>query len=171
MQLTLLPLSTDIHNSYNKVIYDIHSECFPENNHVLQNHIDMIINACKNSISKVVLNDKKEVIGYILFLIGYHYSEDGYSYLIDNKNIILFNIGFRKEYQNKKLGTSLLNQIINEEIKSVKNSNVKTVQLIVRQNNERAKRVYKKLGFVQTDILKNHFKNINIDGLLLQLIV
>jgi ribosomal protein S18 acetylase RimI-like enzyme len=44
-----------------------------------------------------------------------------------------------------------------------------SIELIVREDNNRAKRVYKKLNFVQKRIIPNHFKNINVNGLLYSL--
>ena len=154
---------------FNKRIYELHCECFPENNHVFEKHINMIVDMCNNTLSKVLIDKKNNlVIGYILFLVGYTYSEDGYSYLPNDSNIILFNIGIKREYQNKKIGSIFLKQIIDREIKKMNNKNY-SIELIVREDNNRAKRVYKKLNFVQKRIIPNHFKNININGLLYSL--
>ncbi len=161
LNLTKEILKSNSKYNFNTSIFEIHNECFPENNHVQQTHIDTIINMCTNQFSKLLINkDNKELIGYILILVGGRYTEDGYSSIADEKYCILFNIGIKKEYQNKKIGFTYLKKVMDE----IRFYNFNT-QLIVREDNLRAQRVYKKLNFIQERVIENHFQNININGL------
>jgi ribosomal protein S18 acetylase RimI-like enzyme len=65
-------------------------------------------------------------------------------------------LGVIKEYQNKKIGSNLLNKVLEELVVF----GVKRVKLIVRASNVYAVRLYSKAGFVEIDSDENYYKGL-----------
>lgn len=65
----------------------------------------------------------------------------------------LFNIAIQPAFQGKGLGFQLLAHLISQ----LKQQNVQTLWLEVRESNLSAQRLYEKLGFNQVDIRKNYY--------------
>lgn len=122
-------------------------------------------NSLFNQSSRYNLNDFKDAIdsnNYVIYglldnnkLIGYIY----YSKSIDEGEI--YQLGIKKEYQNNKLGELLLNKSLLE----LKKEGIKNIFLEVRDNNNPAISLYKKIGFNQIYIRKKYYDN-NIDALI-----
>lgn len=67
----------------------------------------------------------------------------------------VMNMAIKKEHQNQGNGTMLLNEVISQ----VKSIGVKRVILEVRASNERAKELYKKVGFSYMKTRPMYYKN------------
>jgi ribosomal-protein-alanine N-acetyltransferase len=84
----------------------------------------------------------KEVIGYIGFRLDLDKAE-------------MMNVVVNKLYQNEGYGQKLISYGLNQLIAL----DVKTISLEVRQSNLRAQHIYEKLGFKQSHLRKNYYKN------------
>ncbi len=130
----------NIQGLYYDEMYKIHLDVMPEN--------DKMTKECfydefeRNTRKYFIAVKDNEVIGYI-----------GIFDSLDDYNII--GIAVKENYQNQKVGTMLLNKIID-----VANQNgVKTLSLEVDQTNTKAINFYKKHGFVVTNIRKKYYKD------------
>ncbi len=97
-----------------------------------------------------------------------------YVYIIDNKAVAfinydimyerseLININVKKEYQNQKIATKLLEFMIDDCL----NKDVESITLEVRENNFNAIHLYEKIGFEKVSIRKGYYNGI--DGLLME---
>ena len=83
-----------------------------------------------------------------------------YYFMYDRIEIANFNV--LDEYQNHKIGSKLLEYLINKYQNSVDN-----ITLEVRCDNEKAIHLYKKYGFIKKAIRKNYYNGV--DGLLFEL--
>lgn len=72
---------------------------------------------------------------------------------IDNKKATIISIGVVKEFQNKKIGSALLQKSIEE----VTLLGVKEINLIVQINNHIAIKLYKKFGFYEYRTIKDYY--------------
>ncbi len=88
----------------------------------------------------VVLEIEKKIIGY---MVAGEYEESYH----------LKNIAIKREYQGKGYGKLLLNNLIEK----AKRENKKFIFLEVRVSNERAIKLYEKLGFKRERILKGYY--------------
>lgn len=103
------------------------------------------------SHSFVALIDEK-VVGFI-----------GMWIIIDEAQINT--IAINPEYRNKKIGTALIEHIINY----CKQSNVTSISLEVRESNDVAKKLYLNKGFLLEGERKNYYSNNKETALLLKL--
>ena len=83
------------------------------------------------------LESSQKIIGYIIFEPNGH----------------IISIAVDKLYRRKRIGTKLMNVVLNRY-------NGKGI-VEVRESNKIAKNFYKKLGFVQVDVLKNYYQDEN----------
>jgi ribosomal protein S18 acetylase RimI-like enzyme len=75
---------------------------------------------------------------------------------IKNTNADILALGVFKEYQNKKIGSKLLNKVLEELI----TFGVKQVRLFVQASNYKAIRLYKNAGFVEIETCENYYKGL-----------
>ncbi len=90
-------------------------------------------------------------------------------YLIDNKvvgflnyyliydRIEIVNFNVLDEFQNKHIGSSLIERLINLS----KENNLLNITLEVKENNEKAIYLYLKYGFKKVSIRKNYYNGVN----------
>lgn len=88
-----------------------------------------------------------EIVGYINY------------YLIYNR-IEIANFNVLNDYQNKHIGTELLDNLIN------KYTNIDNITLEVKKDNIKAIHLYQKMGFKEVAIRKNYYNGI--DGILME---
>ena len=125
---------------------------------------DSLINELESSFNYVLKDIKKDLScnpysHYLLFIdnnkiLGF------INYYLMYERIEIANFNVLEEYQNKKIGSKLLDYLINEYYGKVDN-----ITLEVRCNNDKAIHLYKKKGFVEVAILKNYYNGV--DGILL----
>lgn len=95
----------------------------------------------KNAVFTVAkLNDK--IVGYVGM---YDILKEGY----------INNIAVNKKFRNMGVGTELLNYLI----RYANNNDLEFITLEVRESNDNAIRLYKKLGFKKVGIRKNFYSN------------
>lgn len=97
-----------------------------------------------------------------------------YIYLIDNipvglinyylmyERAELININVNTKYQNQKIGSKLIEFMLED----CKIKDVKSITLEVKQTNENAIHLYKKYGFIEIGIRKGYYQGI--DGILME---
>ena len=111
----------------------------------------------KNQKEKTDLdkNEKfeKNVLGYVAF----------YGTI---ESIDIFEIAIKKEYQGQCFGKKLLTESMGNLLKNNKNSEIKNIHfsenkflLEVNENNIKALKLYKKIGFEQISVRKNYYGN------------
>ena len=111
----------------------------------------------KNQKEKTDLdkNEKfeKNVLGYVAF----------YGTI---ESIDIFEIAIKKEYQGQCFGEKLLTESMRNLLKNNKNSKIKNIHfsenkflLEVNENNIKALKLYKKIGFEQISVRKNYYGN------------
>ena len=121
----------ELENSFNYVIKDIKNDCL------------------NNPFSYYLLfieNDK--ILGFINYYLIYDRIE------IANFNVLV-------EYQNKHIGTQLLEYLINEYQNKVDN-----ITLEVNKNNTKAIMLYRKLGFKEKSTRQGYYNGV--DGILME---
>ena len=122
----------------------------------------------KNQKEKTDLdkNEKfeKNVLGYVAFY-GTIESTD------------IFEIAIKKEYQGQCFGEKLLTESMRNLLKNNKNSKIKNIHfsenkflLEVNENNIKALKLYKKIGFEQISVRKNYYGN-NEDAIIMMKII
>ena len=94
----------------------------------------------------------EKVVGYI-----------GYMTIADEADII--NIGILPEYRGLGIGNKLMDTMI----QCLKENNATCVHLEVRKSNNVAISLYKKYGFIDTGVSKNHYKNPTEDAIRMSL--
>ncbi len=77
----------------------------------------------------------------------------GYYILFDDAQITT--LAVRKEAQNKKIATALMNQMI----ENCNHENCSVVSLEVRKSNLAAKKLYEKFGFIEMNIRKGYYED------------
>ena len=77
----------------------------------------------------------------------------GIKKILDDADIM--NIVVKKDYRNKKIGTKLLNELIN----LAKSLNIKYINLEVNENNKYAIQLYINLGFIKNGKRNNYYNN------------
>ena len=87
----------------------------------------------------------KELVGFYIMQIDK-----------EEKKGTILSIGVVKEYQNKKIGSALLQKSI-EEITIV---GMKEINLIVQDSNFIAKKLYKKFGFYEYRKIENYYTTL-----------
>lgn len=125
-------LIKELETSYNYVLKDINSDL---NNNPFSHYLLFI--------------DDNKILGYINYYVMYERIE------IANFNVL-------EEYQNRHIGSKLLDHLINEYRNKVDN-----ITLEVRVDNVKAIHLYEKKGFVKVATRKGYYNGI--DGLLLEL--
>lgn len=97
-----------------------------------------------------------------------------FTYTIDNKPVAfinyyliyeraeLININVTSNYQNQKIGTKLLEYMIND----CKNNNANNITLEVKVTNYNAIHLYEKIGFKKIGLRKGYYQGI--DGILME---
>ena len=111
----------------------------------------------KNQKEKMDLdkNEKfeKNVLGYVAF----------YGTI---ESIDIFEIAIRKEYQGQGFGKKLLTESMENLVKNNENVEIKNINfsenkflLEVNENNMKALKLYKKIGFEQISVRKNYYGN------------
>ena len=70
--------------------------------------------------------------------------------------------GTKIKYQNKKIGTKLIEQMIND----CRKNNVSSITLEVKKSNNNAIHLYEKMGFTKVSIRKGYYQGI--DGILME---
>ena len=83
----------------------------------------------------------------------------GYMLIADEADII--NIGILPEYRGKSIGNMLMSAMIRE----LKKNSATCVHLEVRKSNSVAISLYKKYGFIDTGVSKNHYKEPTEDAI------
>lgn len=102
-----------------------------------------------NPFTKIVVYlIENKVVGFI-----------NYYEIYDRVEIANFNV--LEYFQNHGIGTKLINYLIDKYKEKYKN-----ITLEVRDDNERAIRLYKKVGFVEKAVRKNYYNGI--DGILME---
>ena len=99
-----------------------------------------------NAFNKVLiykLDDK--IIGYLDYSVMYERGEINYIFVL-------------KEYRNQKIGSKLLEYMIN-------NTNLDEISLEVNKNNTNAIKLYQKYGFREVNIRKGYYDGV--DGILM----
>lgn len=96
--------------------------------------------------------EKDKILGYLIYDIIYDRAE-------------LVNIYVLENYRNNKIGTQLLQQLIN----IAKENNCKNITLEVRKSNKYAILLYKKYNFKEVAIRKGYYSGE--DGILMELIL
>ena len=125
-------LINELESSFNYVIHDIKSDL---NNNPFSHYIVFI--------------DNSKILGFINYYLMYDRIE------IANFNVL-------EEYQNNKIGSKLLDYLVNKY-----HDNVDNITLEVRCDNKKAIHLYKKYGFIEKAIRKNYYDGV--DGLLFEL--
>ncbi|WP_125154051.1 ribosomal protein S18-alanine N-acetyltransferase [Clostridium rectalis] len=110
------------------------------NNEIIHNPKAKYLVAFKNNL----------VIGYI-----------GTWIILDEAHIT--NIAVHPEYRNLKVGSALLDSLIN----LCKNNDVKHMTLEVRSSNIYAQKLYKKFNFIEEGIRKNYYSDNYEDALIM----
>ena len=111
---------------------------------------DVKIDLVNNPFSHyIVYIENNMILGFI-----------NYYFMYDRIEIANFNV--LDEYQNHKIGSKLLEYLINKYQNSVDN-----ITLEVRCDNEKAIHLYKKYGFIKKAIRQNYYNGV--DGLLFEL--
>lgn len=103
---------------------------------------DIVYNPYLKTI--VALNDNV-IVGFVIYLITFNSST-------------IYQIATRKEYRNKGIASSLLNEMEKTFIKDGKDK-VEFVTLEVRKSNLAAQNLYKKNGYEEITIKKNYYTN------------
>ena len=104
----------------------------------------MIFGILNPNSKYIVAKLGKEIIGFA-----------GIKIILDEADIM--NIVTKKAFRNNGLGSLLLKNLINIS----KNSNVKSINLEVKEDNLSAIHLYKKFGFQILGTRKNYYKNKN----------
>lgn len=127
-------------NHYN-AMFEIHNKVFLEQDRMTEQNF---YSEFKEPTRKyfVAINEKQEVIAYV----GVIDTQTDYN---------IMGIAVQEEYQNKGIGTQLINYLKNFG----KEKNVQTISLEVDEKNLVAINFYKKMGFVVTNIRKKYYKN------------
>lgn len=73
------------------------------------------------------------------------------------------NIAVRPEYQKQKIGSAILEEMIEYS----RDNNVELMTLEVRAGNEAAKRLYSKFGFRKSSIRKEYYTDNNEDAIIM----
>lgn len=122
-------------------------------------------------IDKIVFGGsftKEDFINYLDSSIYYFYVAKidekavgyiGYMLIADEADII--NIGILPEYRGKSIGNMLMSAMIQE----LKKNSATCVHLEVRKSNSVAISLYKKYGFIDTGVSKNHYREPTEDAL------
>lgn len=121
----------ELENSFHYVLKDIK---FDLNNNPFSRYLLFIENS--------------KIIGYLNYYVIYNRIE------IANFNVL-------EEYQNKGIGTKLLEYLID------KYKNVDNITLEVKEDNLKAIHMYKKMGFKKVSIRKGYYDGV--DGILMEL--
>lgn len=103
---------------------------------------DIVYNPYLKTI--VAFNDNV-IVGFVIYLITFNSST-------------IYQIATRKEYRNKGIASSLLNEMEKTFIKDGKDK-VEFVTLEVRKSNLAAQNLYKKNGYEEITIKKNYYTN------------
>ncbi len=126
---------------------DMSKELFNQNSRFSKSDFLNGINLSNYVIYGLINQDDNKLVGYIY-----------YSKVLDEAEI--YQIGIKKEFQNKKLGEYLLNN----SLLQLKELGIKVVFLEVRENNTYARRLYEKEGFIKVGVRKKYYDN-SIDGI------
>ena len=122
-------------------------------------------------IGKIVFGgsfSKDDFINYLDSSIYYFYVAKidekavgyiGYMLIADEADII--NIGILPEYRGKSISNMLMSAMIQE----LKKNSATCVHLEVRKSNSVAISLYKKYGFIDTGVSKNHYKEPTEDAI------
>lgn len=105
----------------------------------------------------IVLVSKHDdnIVGYIIGEVS--------SEIPDRFHIISFSV--QSKYRKNKIGTYLMNKII--ELAQKRYFNINKISLYVMASNDIAIKFYLKVGFLKEKILKNYYESFNQDGYLL----
>lgn len=98
----------------------------------------------EDETNHIFVYEKDELIGFIII-----WESDEYGQIID---LVVKDDDRRKGYGK---------DLIEYSIDYLKSINVKSLSLEVSENNKRAIKLYKKMGFKKERILKNYYKNSN----------
>ncbi len=113
-----------------------------------------ILNDVKNDLDSnpfsnyLVYLENEKIVGYLNYYLMYDRIE------IANFNVL-------EEFQNKHVGTSLIEYLINKYMGKVNN-----ITLEVKSNNDKAIYLYKKMGFKMVAIREKYYNGI--DGILME---
>ncbi len=146
-------------------IHKIDLELFEEE--IGKSEVDMITDMIEENNTYVARHNNK-IIGYIAAKIVDVDNEDNYTiwqYMTDKGEFELFTIvalGIIEDYRNKKIGTQLLDKLIED------NSNtVDKISLQVNKKNKYAIKLYENFGFRTVLEIPKYYKNDTEDGLLM----
>jgi len=107
-----------------------------------------------NKFIVIVAKHEDKIIGYIIGEASYE--------IPDRFHIISF--GVKNKYRKNKIGTHLINKII--DIVPKRYFNIKRISLYVMASNDVAIKFYESTGFIKDQILKNYYESFNQDGYL-----
>ena len=140
--IKIIPLAQE----HLKSLADLEKECFsvPWTYDMLKSELES-----PNAIYYVALYDDK-VVGYA-----------GMWRILDEGHIT--NIAVKKEYRNKKIGSILLEKLLD----TADSYSLKFLTLEVRKSNEAAKRLYNKYGFIQKGIRKKYYSDDQEDAIIM----
>jgi len=120
-------------------------------------------------IEKTSFNNPWDIVAYEKLLKDYesrmfvYFHEDkivAYAVFLDMVDVYeLVKIAVKKEFRNKKIGSKLL-----EEVVSLLN---KSIFLEVREKNENAISLYKKIGFSVVNVRKNYYKDTGENAIIM----
>lgn len=87
-------------------------------------------------------------------------------FMVQQRAQIFFEVAIKKEYQEQGFGEKLLIESIENLIKDNKNAGIKNINfsenkflLEVNENNVKALKLYKKIGFEEISVRKNYYGN------------
>ena len=124
-----------------------------------------IINELKNSFHNVLKDIKSDLDNnlfshYLLYLIDDKIV--GYlNYYLIYERIEIANFNVLEDYQNKHIGTKLIEELINKYQGVVNN-----ITLEVKNDNNKAIHIYEKMGFKKVAIREKYYDGI--DGILME---
>lgn len=128
-------------------IIEIDQELFPKQRLGRSDFINVSSDSKQYGKLKVIVLDKKEIIGFTIFGV---FEDDN-----NEKRGYITRIGITEKFQRKGIGGFIINQILSE----FKEQEAKQAVLDVRESNIEAQKFYEAKGFVRYDIRENAYWN------------
>lgn len=116
------------------------------------------------------LNQFQEIISYknAIHLIAEKSDGEVLALIIASKTMVeadIYMLAVKKNYQGKGIGKKIFQELIDE----LKNSDLETIFLEVRESNIAAKSVYRKLGFIEIGHRKDYYSKPKEDALMMKI--
>ena len=114
-----------------------------------------------------VFKENNQTLGFILarLIIKFHKHSQFLDGIENENEIEIYNIAVRKDSRQRKIGSKLLAQVLNDAAQE----NVKKLHLEVRKTNSKAQDFYLKNGFKIVGERKNFYTNPTEDAILMSL--